>query len=91
MKKMLTITLGLSFVIISNLYASGNHQGDHMHEGIMMNHSNPNGMTNEQMSNNVNNHQGDHMHKGKMTNHSNPNGADEMELNTANGAKYEHN
>ena len=47
MKKILTI--GLSFVIMSNLYASGDHQGDHMHEGKMTNHSNSNGMTNEQM------------------------------------------
>jgi len=87
-KKLTIIYVGLSLAIATSLFASGNHKhnetetgsinnhmGDHMHNGKMMNHSNPNGMTNEQMKKmHQNNHKGDHMHNGKMMNHSNPNG-----------------
>lgn len=64
------------------------HMGDHMHNGQMMNHSNPNGMTSTQMKTikdknqkSTNNHMGDHMHDGKMVNHSNPNGMTNAQIN----------
>lgn len=78
MKQLIKIFLGFSLITSTALFAnSQNHMGDHMHNGVMTNHSNPNGMTNEQMKElqeQQNNHMGDHMHNGVMTNHSNPNG-----------------
>jgi len=49
MKKIVTSILGAS-LLAGALYASGDHMGNHMHEGKMMNHGNPNGMTNMNMS-----------------------------------------
>lgn len=96
MKKSITVLLGVC-LSVSSVYAGSNHVGDHMHEGKMTNHSNPNSMTNRQisnmdnMNNNANNHQGDHMHEGKMANHSNPNRASSKELNIENGTSHESN
>lgn len=49
MNRMLKIIMGSSLVVSSVLYASGDHMGDHMHEGKMTNHMNPNGATNTNM------------------------------------------
>jgi len=52
MKKITTLALGLSLFASSALMAHSNiptHTGNHMHEGKMSNHSNPNGMTDTQM------------------------------------------
>ena len=52
MKKITTFVLGLSLFASSALMAHGDmptHTGNHMHEGKMSNHSNPNGMTDAQM------------------------------------------
>lgn len=49
MNRMLKIVMGLSLVASSALYASGDHTGDHMHEGKMTNHMNPDGATNTKM------------------------------------------
>jgi len=52
MKKITTLVLGLSLFASSALMAHSNiptHTGNHMHEGKMSNHSNPNGMTDAQM------------------------------------------
>ncbi|KAB7884288.1 FixH family protein [Poseidonibacter ostreae] len=38
MNRMLKVVIGLSLVASSSLYASGDHTGDHMHEGKMTNH-----------------------------------------------------
>ena len=100
MKKSSILILGLSLITSVSLYAGGshghehkedtktsvnNHMGDHMHEGKMMNHSNPNGMTDKQMdkmkNSKDNDHMGDHLHEGKMMNHSNPNGMTNKEMN----------
>lgn len=43
MNRILRKFLGLSLVASSILYASGDHMGNHMHEGKMTNHMNPNG------------------------------------------------
>jgi hypothetical protein len=89
MKKLTTIILGLSLIASAALYAGGthhknnkvessnNHMGDHMHEGKMTNHMNPNAKTNKE-----NNHMGNHMHEGKMTNHMNPNAMTNKEMST---------
>ena len=53
MNRMLKIVIGLSLVASSSLYASGDHTGDHMHEGKMTNHMNPNGETNTKMKKNM--------------------------------------
>jgi hypothetical protein len=51
MRKIKTIVMGLSLIASSALFAdSNNHMGDHMHNGVMTNHNNPNGMTNAQMN-----------------------------------------
>ena len=97
MKKLTTIILGLGLLASTSLYAGGtndnktkvessnNHMGDHMHEGKMSNHMNPNAMTNKKMSEmkekKENNHMGDHMHEGKMKNHMNPNAMTNKEIN----------
>jgi len=52
-KKISTVVIGLSLLASSALYASGDHMGDHMHEGKKQNHANPNGMTNKQMNKNM--------------------------------------
>ena len=60
MKRFSIILLGVSLFTSAALFATGshgeevkassnNHMGDHMHEGKMMNHSNTNGMTNNEM------------------------------------------
>jgi len=49
MKKVSTVVIGLSLLTMSALYASGDHTGDHMHEGEMQNHMNKDGMTTNQM------------------------------------------
>lgn len=52
MKKITTLVLGLSLFASSALIAHSDiptHTGNHMHEGKMANHSNPNGMTDTQM------------------------------------------
>ena len=52
MKKITTLVSGLSLFVSTALMAHGNiptHTGNHMHEGKMTNHSNPNGMTDVQM------------------------------------------
>lgn len=50
MSKIKNIVMGLSLIAGSALLANGDHMGDHMHNGVMTNHSNPNGMTNAQMA-----------------------------------------
>jgi hypothetical protein len=47
MKKITTTIFGLSLMTSTLLMASGDHTGDHMHEGKMQNHMNENGMTNK--------------------------------------------
>jgi len=49
MKRISTAIVGFSLIASTVLYASGDHTGDHMHEGEMKNHANQNGMTNVQM------------------------------------------
>jgi len=52
MKRITTIVFGLSLFTSSALMAHGDipsHTGNHMHEGKMTNHMNPNGMTDTQM------------------------------------------
>lgn len=49
MKKIIVTLCGAS-LLAGALYANGDHMGDHMHNGVMTNHSNPNGMTNAQMN-----------------------------------------
>jgi len=52
MKKITMLVLGISLFASSALMAHSDmptHTGNHMHEGKMANHSNPNGMTDEQM------------------------------------------
>jgi hypothetical protein len=48
MKKIVATLLGTS-LLAGALFANGEHMGDHMHNGVMTNHMNPNGMTNQQM------------------------------------------
>jgi len=59
MKKTVVSSLTIG-ILLSGLYASGNHEsghesnnhmGDHMHNGKMMNHMNPDGMTSDKMKN----------------------------------------
>ena len=72
MKKITTIVLGLSLFVSSALMAHGNlptHTGNHMHEGKMTNHSNPNGMTDIQM---------------KKMNKAQKNGMKKMDMNNMN-------
>lgn len=49
MNRILKIVVGLSLSASSVLYASADHTGDHMHEGKMTNHMNPDGATNTKM------------------------------------------
>jgi hypothetical protein len=71
MKKISIVILGLSLLTSGILYAHGdtigdeqnkeipqqqnNHMGNHMHKGKMTNHSNANGMTDNEMSQEENN------------------------------------
>jgi hypothetical protein len=48
MKKIVTTLLGTS-LLAGALFASGDHMGDHMHEGKMMNHMNQNGEVSSKM------------------------------------------
>lgn len=43
--KKVSITLVVASLLAGALYANGNHMGDHMHNGKMMNHANANDMT----------------------------------------------
>ena len=84
MKKVAVVTLTISLMAGSTLFAHGtantnssnsNHMGNHMHNGKMTNHANKNGIPDTQVKKmGSNTHTGDHMHNGKMTNHANNNG-----------------
>lgn len=50
MKKISTIVIGLSLLTSTALFASGDHMGDHMHNGKMANHMNPGGKTDKEMN-----------------------------------------
>ncbi len=72
MKKITTMVLGLSLFASSALIAHSDiptHTGNHMHEGKMANHSNPNGMTDTQM---------------KKMNEAKKNGMKKMDMNNMN-------
>lgn len=89
MNKMTAVIVSASFLISSALFAHGestdNHMGDHMHNGKMTNHANPDGMTDAEMNKLKNNsHVGDHMHNGKMTNHANSNGMTDDQMKAKN-------
>jgi hypothetical protein len=47
--KKITLTLIGASLLAGALYASGDHMGDHLHEGKIMNHTNSNGMPDQQI------------------------------------------
>ena len=70
MQKLSTLVVGLCLLGSTGLFAHSKvvtHQGDHMHQGKMSNHSNPNGMTDAEMKK-MNNAQKKGMKKMDMNN-----------------------